>query len=193
MLLLNALALDLARGAVGTMEELCANVVGGVVLLPLDPVEDAIDDGVDDSVEDGELNGGEEVLEPLDPFFLLKVDSFIPPMPIALEFVPVLAKILELEGEVDLCEAGDNDDEDLFGNAPPPVVLCILVPPDWEMYFRKEDVAMLPSPMPKRTELMRGEGEDDVGTPVPLLRRVLGEPPIRPLVVSLGWLEKGVG
>lgn len=124
ILLLNALALDLASVAVGTMVISGAYVVGGVFLLPPAPVEeDALDDGVYNLVEDGELDGVEEDLEPLDPEVMLRVDDRMLPMPIALESVPVPEDMLELDGRLELCEAQDDDDEDLFGDAPPPVVM----------------------------------------------------------------------
>ena len=75
MLLLNALALDLACVAVGTMVISGADVVERV--LPLDPVKEAMNDGVDNVLE--------EDLEPLDPEAMLRVDDCMPPMPVVME------------------------------------------------------------------------------------------------------------
>lgn len=105
ILLLNALALDLASVSVGTMVISGADVIGGVVLLPVDPLENAIDDVVDILVGDGELDEVEDDLEPLDPEVMLRVDDCMPPMPIALELVAVPEEMLELDGRLELCEA----------------------------------------------------------------------------------------
>ena len=94
ILLLNALALDLASVAVGTIVRSGADIVGGVVLLLVDPVEDAMDDGVDIVVKGGELEELEEDLEPLDLVVMLTVDGCMPPILVALEFVPVLEEML---------------------------------------------------------------------------------------------------
>ena len=139
MLLLNALALDLASAAVGTMVLLGIDVVEGVFLLLLYPVEEAMDDGVDNVVEDGELDGVEEGLEPLDPEVMLRVDDCMPPMPIALEFVPASEGTLELDGRLEFREAEGDDNKDLIDDAPPPVVKYVPVLPVWIMLFGDED------------------------------------------------------
>lgn len=104
MLLLNALALDLASVAVGTMVISGADVVGEVVLLPAIPVEAATGVGVDILVADGRLDEVEEDIEPLDPEVMLKVDDCMSLMPIALEFWPVPEGMFELDGRLEPCE-----------------------------------------------------------------------------------------
>ena len=189
ILLLNALALDLASVAVGTIVISSADVVGGVVLLSLDPVEGAMDDGVDGVVEEGELDGVKVDLESPDPEVTLKVDDCMPLTPIALEFVPLPEEMLELDGRLELCDAEDDDDEVLFGDVLTPVVMCILVLPVWTMLFWDEDPTILLDLVPKRAEVMSDEGE----TPVPLLGKFLMEPPIGPPVVSPERLDETVG
>ena len=158
ILLLNAPALDLASVAVGTMVISGTDVVEWVFLLPLYPVEEAMDDGVDNVVEDGELDGVEESLEPLDPEVMPRVDGCMPPMPIALEFVPAPEGTLKLDGRLEFCEAEDDDNEDLIGDAPPPVVKYVPVLPVWIMLFRDEDSETLRDPVLKRAEEMKDEG-----------------------------------
>ena len=129
ILLLNALALYLPSVAVGTIVISGTGVVGGVVLLSLDPVEDATDDGVDATIEEGESDGVEVDLESPIPEPMLKVDDCMPPTPIALEFVPLPEEMLELDDMLELCDAKDDDDEVSFGNALTTVVMRILVLP----------------------------------------------------------------
>lgn len=128
ILLLNALALYLPSVAVGTIVISGTGVVGGVALPSLDPVDDATD-GVDGVVEEGESDGVEVDLEPSFPEPMLKVDDCMPPTRIALKFVPLPEEMLEVDGRLELCDAKDDDDEVLFGNALTTVVMRILVLP----------------------------------------------------------------
>lgn len=187
-LLLKTLALDLASVAVGTMELSGANVAWGVVLLSLDPVEDALVDEVDNTVEDGEMGGVEEKLESLDLEDMLRVYGCMPPMSIALEFVLVPRETLEL-----ICEAGDDDDEYLFGDARPVVVKCILVLLVRTVLFWNEDPKALRDPVPKRAAVMTDEGEEYVDIPAALLGKFLMDRPSRPPVVSQERFDESIG
>ena len=108
MLLLSALALDLACVPVGIMVSAGADVVEGVVWLPADPEDDAVEDGEEEAKD----NDADEDVKLLDPEVTLGVDECTPPRPVALEFVLVSDVMDELDDEFELWIEEDNDDDD---------------------------------------------------------------------------------
>ena len=157
ILLLNALALDLACVPVGTIVSAGADVVGEVVRLPADPIEDV----VDDAVGAGVVDTVEEDVKLLDPELTLEVDDRPPPpIPITLEFVLEPEEIPELDDMLEFCEAEDDDDKDWLCDALPPVVkgiLVLLIPPVGTMLFWDEPPESLPDPVPNRLEVIKDD------------------------------------
>ena len=189
ILLLNALALDLACVPVGTIVTVGADVVEGAVMLPEDPADDLVDDGVEETAID---EAGCDV-EPWDPDVSLSVDDCAPPWPVALELVLVPEEILELDDRVDVCTEEDDDNDDWLRDTLAPVVKGILVLPVGTVLFCDGRPEMLPDPTPKRVEVVNDGLEANADIPVPCrefeapllslpdwVERVLEEPPVGP-------------
>ena len=206
MLLLNALALDLASVPVGTNPRRAADVVEGVgwnpaILVVEDAVVEVMDAGVFEVREDVKLLVSE---------LTLGVDDNLPSKPSALEFVLVceeepvldmvllpdetleLGDIVELDDVLDICDEDVNDDEDWLCCVVLPAIEKLLALPTLgvETMLRSEDApATLAIPVPKCLEDIVDD-LDDLGVfPVPVLE-LLTELPVGPPV---GPRERPVG
>ena len=166
MLLLKALALDLACVPVGKMKlSKGVDVVEGIGGMPTSPGVDVVVDDVDT----GFFPEVAEDVEPLDAELMLVVDDDFLPVTTTLEFVPVVDKVLvpgetaELDDVVEFCEAGRDDVKGRFwGVLLPELVIGVLLPVSLRetMLNGEESAGEFPAPVPNLLEMVENDFDD---------------------------------